>query len=295
MEAIEGTLNHIRYQNDKNFLIGMFQAGKTETCALGVIHRPEPGQLYRLFGKWNDDSKFGKQFKFDRYEIIIPKDELGIFRYLVKIAKFVGPIVGRRIIDQYGETALDVLTAEPERVASEISGITFARAAEIQKALIANKALESVMVELEATLGGMGLRRSVFDDLIAKYGPDAVKIIKEQPHAVLSGCSGCGFPTADKIAIERLQCDRQDIGRQKAAVLHVLEENQRNGGHTWMQIDVLLTQCQMLIGYVPQSGYIALIDAGEIIQTGSLVAKATTAQAEREIAEIIKGFLINGI
>ena len=294
MEALTGTLNHIRYQNDKNFLIAMFQDGKKETCALGVIHRPEAGQLYRLFGKWKDDSKWGQQFAFDRYEIIIPRDELGIFRYLVKIAKFVGPIVGKRIIDIYGETALDVLTNDPQRVAAEINGITEPRALEIQKALIDNKALESVMVTLETTLGGMGLRRSVFDDLIARFGPDAVKCLQDAPYRILCGCSGCGFPTADKIALERLQVDRQSVERQKAAVLHVLEENQRNGGHTWMQTDVLLTACNALIGFVPQSGYLQLLEAAEIVSAGSrMTAKAATAQAEKEIAEIIKGFLTN--
>lgn len=295
MEALEGTLNHIRYQNDKNFLIGMFQDGKRETCALGVIHRPEAGQLYRLFGKWRDDSKWGQQFAFDRYEIIIPRDELGIFRYLVKIAKFVGPVVGKRIIDTYGETALDVLTNNPARVAAEISGITEPRAIEIQKALVANKALESVMVTLETTLGGMGLRRSVFDDLIARFGPDAVKCLQDAPYRILCDCSGCGFPTADKIALERLQVDRQSIDRQKAAVLHVLEENQRNGGHTWMQTDVLLTGCNALIGYVPQTGYLQLLEAGEIVVSPDkkMTAKAATAAAESEIAGIIKGFLTN--
>lgn len=297
MEALEGTLNHIRFQNDKNFLIGMFQDGKREHCALGVIHLPEAGQIYRLFGKWMDDSKWGRQFKFDRYEIIIPKDELGIFRYLVKTAKFVGPIVGKRIIDKYGDTALDVLTAEPERVASEISGITLTRAHEIQKALIDNKALESVMVELEATLGGTGIRRSVYDDLITRFGVDAVKVLKEQPYDVLCSCNGCGFLTADKVAIDRLSIDRQDIGRQKAAVLHALEANQQGGGHTWMKTDVLLTQAQALIGYVPQAGYVQLLRAAEIVdaQPEQLTAKATTAAAEAEIATIIKEFLSYGI
>jgi len=139
----------------------------------------------------------------------------------------------------------------------------------------------------------MGLRRSVFDDLIARFGPDAVKCLQDASYRILCDCSGCGFPTADKIALERLQVDRQSIDRQKAAVLHVLEENQRNGGHTWMQTDVLLTACHALIGFVPQLGYMQLLEAGEIVVSPDkkMTAKAATAQAEQEIATIIKDFL----
>jgi len=66
MDLIEATLNHIRFQNDRGFLIGMFQSEKNEFAGLGNILRPEIGMSYKLMGKWSIDPSGGSNSKSKR-------------------------------------------------------------------------------------------------------------------------------------------------------------------------------------------------------------------------------------
>jgi len=238
-DSIEAILSHIRFSNEKGFLIGCFQKNGKEIVGLGNILRPEVGQEYRLFGKQIRDPKWGSQYKFSTYESIVPKSNGGIYRYLVRTAKFVGPKIGTEIIEKYGTNALEVLKNEPNRIATEIKGITLERAEVIQKALVENEQTEAAIVEVEGIVGGLGLRGNLAVELVSKHGYDAIQLLKDDPYAVLTSIRGLGFLAADKVALTRLQYTSGDDRRRMAGVRHILKQN-RVDGNIWMrEADVL--------------------------------------------------------
>ena len=234
MNSIEATLSHIRFQNEKGFVIGCFQSGGKEIVGLGNILRPEVGTNYKLFGKQIMDPKFGKQYKFSTYEAIVPKSNGGIYRYLVRTAKFVGPKVGTAIIERYGTEALEVLKKDPKRVATEIRGITTERAETIRDALIANEQTEAAIVEVEGIVGGLGLRGNLAVELVSKYGYNVIQRLKDDPYDVITPIRGLGFLAADKVALMRLKYTRGDDRRRMAGVRHILKQN-RLDGNIWMR------------------------------------------------------------
>jgi len=284
-DSIEATLNHIRFQNDDGFLIGRFQVhgnDRKEIIGLGNILQPEIGMKYRLFGRIINDPKWGKQYKFQTYEAIVPKSTSGIYRYLVRVAKFVGPKIGMAITEQYGEDTLDVLKADPERVATEIRGITIERAKNIQAALIKNEQTEAAIVEVERIVGGLGLRKNLATELVAKHGYDAIKLLKDNPYNTLTKIRGIGFLAADKVALQRLKYQRGDNRRRMAGVKYILEQNRLNG-NIWMRESKLIQDVSLGVS-IGKDILDACVDKRIIVRNGELVALFEDSQAETYIS-----------
>ena len=290
MEPVQATLIHIRFERD-GFLIGMFQSEKGgEFAALGNILRPEVGMAYRLFGQWSTDKQWGPQYKFKTFETIIPKDSDGIYRYAVRIAKWIGPKTGRALIDAYGVDTLDILRKDPERVATDIKGITIERAKEIQAHIIQNQEIEGALVELERLIGGAGLRQSLPMDLVQKWGGNAVAMLKENPYRLIE-MKQVGFLSADRLAVDRFKVKPQSVFRQQAAVIHAIREKTHGEGHIWVDVKELMAEVKRIIRCDPGEGLARAIEKGTVVQEGWLIALRSMAKDERYIAEKVKRLL----
>jgi exodeoxyribonuclease V alpha subunit len=253
MEALTGTLEFVKFHRN-GFLIGQLDSGDT---ILGDMLEPCEGQKYRFTGEWVDNPRWGKQFKFARYQAEIPPTTDGIYRYIVRTAKWVGPKVGRDIIKFFGNRTLAILKYAPLRVAISIRGITLERAEEISRGLLENEDLEAAAVELENLFGGVGgLPKKTIPRLIERFGSDAPAQVRRNPY-VLQEIRGVGFPTADRTAI-KLGVDRESLERRAAATVHVLEEAAYNRGHVWLPLDKYEEKLQALIG-VPSDGVITTL------------------------------------
>lgn len=289
LDHISGTLTAIRYHQN-GFLIGSLQAEKKSIAVLGNMLSAEIGQKFKLFGKWSTDPKWGKQYKFKTHEAIIPKSTDGIYRYIVRIARWVGPKVGRAMIDQYGADTLDILREFPERVAADIKGITAARAKEIQTHIIQNQEIEGALVELEKLIGGAGLRQSLPMDLVQKWGGDAVTMLKENPYRLID-FKQIGFPSADRIAVDRFKVEPQSVFRQQAAVIHALRDKTHNEGHVWVDTRELVDEVKGMIRCNPGEGLARAIEKGAVVQEGGLVAMVAMARDEAYVAGKVKELL----
>ena len=292
MDMIEATLNHIRFERN-GFLIGMFQSEKNEFAGLGNILRAEIGMTYRLFGKWQVDPQWGRQYRFKTFEAIIPKSTDGIYRYIVRVAKWVGPKIARMLIEAYGSDTLDMLRDDPKRVAENIKGITLARAQEIQSIIRENQQFEGAMVELEKLVGGFGLRASLPVDLLQKWGANAVPMLRENPYLLIE-MERVGFPSADKLAIDRFKVKPQSVFRQQAAVVHAIQERAHGEGHVWVGIEELVNDVKKMIRCDPGEGLSRAIEKSAVVQDGGLVALASMARDEEYISKKVKELLHEG-
>lgn len=243
---IRGTLNSIRYQQD-SFIIGDFSnnAGPPSFFSiLGDMINPQVGMEYNLTGEWYEDPVYKLQFKFKSFETIKPSDLQGIYKYIVRICKFVGPSVGQSIIDKYGERTLDVMKKYPLKLSKNIKGLTQERAIEIQKSLRENEENEKLMVELEAILNVPGMHKNVAPRLIEMFQSSAAEILKNNPY-ILTNVKGIGFSLADRVALAN-SFDRESIYRKRAACLHVISEIMTTGS-VWVPRKKLVDDMKELI------------------------------------------------
>jgi exodeoxyribonuclease V alpha subunit len=291
MDTITGTLAGIRFSRN-GFLIGLLEDGES---VLGNMSEPIIGQTYRLAGDWVDDPKWGRQFKFDRYAAEAPQDAEGVYRYLVRVAKWVGPIVGRRIIKAFGDDALTILKENPSRAADEIKGLTLDRACEISSNLMDNEDRESAAVELETMLGGLHLPKHTITTLIETHHSDAPAKVRQAPYTSLMDVRGIGFTLADRVAVSpAVGYARDGEERRMAATLHVLEEAASGAGHTWLPGERLITEVQELIGFPPGPDVrVKLIEDEKIRVRDNMIALAKLADDERDVAGFIHQMLTN--
>lgn len=290
-----GILKGLIYKKE-DFIIAHFMRVSKKNddinfVALGEITNPQPGLAYRLHGSWITNERFGKQFKFKFHEVMQPKNTQGIYNYLVRVCKYVGPTVAQRLVDAYKEDTIDILKKDPGRVAKEIKGLSPERTFEIQEALKQNEKIESVLIELEKIFSEItGVRKSLPMDLVKMFGANAVEKIKENPYLV-SRIRGVGFPTADKIALA-IGFDERSPFREKSALFHVLESNMRENGGTYASIESACTEIKRLTGL---SGYDAIlhgVNKNEIDMTADdYLAINDIATDEQKIAEKIVDLL----
>jgi exodeoxyribonuclease V alpha subunit len=292
MDTITGTLTDIRFSKN-GFLIGLLSSGE---AVKGNMNEPIIGQEYRLAGDWEDDPKWGRQFKFQRYATETPRDSEGIFRYLVRVAKWVGPVVGRSIVKTFGDDALTILKQDPQRAADEIKGLTFKRAEEISRDLIANQDREAAAVELESMLGGHHLPKHTITTLIETYHSEAPALIRQSPYGTLMDVRGIGFTLADRVAVSQtIGYERDGIERRQAASLHALQEAATGAGHTWLPGEKLINEVQELTGFPPGPDVrVKLIEDDAIRVRNNMVALAKLADDERDVAGMILQLLVKG-
>ena len=292
MDIITGTLTDIRFSKN-GFFIGLLSSGE---AVKGNMSEPTIGQEYRLSGDWEDDPKWGRQFKFQRYATETPKDAEGVYRYLVRVAKWVGPAVGRQIVQVFGDDALTILKQDPQRAADEIKGLTLKRAEEISRDLIKNQDREAAAVELESMLGGHHLPKHTITTLIETHHSEAPALIRQSPYNTLMNVRGIGFTLADRVAVSKtIGYERDGIERRQAASLHALQEAATGAGHTWIPGEKLIKEVQELTGFPPGPDVrVKLIEDDAIRVRNNMVALAKLADDERDVAGIILQLLAKG-
>ncbi|MDI6752818.1 MAG: AAA family ATPase [Thermodesulfobacteriota bacterium] len=290
METINGTIDRINFAQN-GFLIAKLETGH---IILGNCTEATIGQEYEFRGQWTDHPKFGRQFKFDHYRAILPQDLDGIRRYIVR-ARWVGPVIARKIVKEFGEDALAVLKNDPERVMETISGITLARAQEISQTLKNQEKNEAATIELESMLGGQHLPKTTIPSLITKYGHDAPAQVRQNPYGLIEDVRGIGFPTADRVAMA-LKYEKDSIERRMAASLYALQDAAESRGHTWLPGDKFAERVGKLISLAPgEDAILTLLKEKKVEAVGTFgVALADLARDETDVAGLVRMLLCSG-
>ena len=283
--TITGNLSRVIFSNqDTHFVIASFNGDPGPFVALGTLPNAQPGMDYDLTGEWQENKKYGQQFKFDVYHIVEPTDATGIFNYLVRICKFVGPATGNLIIGKYQEQTLDVLKTDPGRVSREIKGITLERALDIQAELIKYAEYEQVIVKLESLLNIPGMRKSLLTDLLQEYKHEAADRVLENPYMLVQ-FHGIGFALADQVAILNADFPRDSLERKKAATIHAMNAINQEG-HVWVEKEKLIESVYELI-QVKELGLgldVLLADGDMVEDDAGDIAFAGMARDEQETA-----------
>lgn len=222
------------------------EAAKKSYSVLGEIEEPTIGQLYEFEGTLSYNGQYKtNEIRLSSYRTVIPTDTLGIERYLVDTAKWVGHATARALTKAFGQDTLRIIKESPERIAAATSGITIERAREMQKCLVENEKNELAAVEV-AQLLGASLPSRFAKKAIKKWGSDAAAIIRRNPFR-LTELHGVGFASADAIW-KSLSLPLDHPRRAAAAIVHVLTETHAVEGHTIIDERILIAKTKELIG-----------------------------------------------
>lgn len=259
---LSGTVEHVIYHNDKNqYTVLEMAAGDELVTVVGEFPFVSAGEELRVYGGWDTHPSFGQQFKAATFERARPATSAAMLKYLASGAvKGIGPATARRIVETFGDKALEVMEKEPERLV-QIKGITK------EKAMAIGEELNRVygIRELMTYLGAYGVRPEEAVLVWKQYGQDSVACIQEDPYRLCDEGIQISFTIADVIA-ESMEKPRDDLGRVQAGVLYVLRHNLDNG-HTCLPWDRLCEASARMLGVELEMAQDAVYTLCESFQT----------------------------
>ena len=238
---------------------------------VGNLPEVTPGESLRLEGIWTTNPQYGRQFKVERCEQILPATVEGIKKYLGSgLVKGVGPVTAARIVQRFGADTLRVLDEEPRRL-REALGVGPKRAVAIAKSWDEQKQIRQVMLFLQSH----SVTTSLAVKIYKTYGDDAIHVVQENPYRMARDIWGVGFKTADKIAHD-LGLPLDAPSRVQAGVAHTLSQL-ADEGHVYAPEEELVPAATRLLDVSPDLVKAAIedLDAEEIVRCETLIYPTT--------------------
>lgn len=289
--ALEGRLESITFYNEENhFVIGRLRSSDTKglVSILGYMPDPNPGESLRVKGNWQSHPRYGQQFRFDFFEVLLPATVDEIVSYLQSgFIKGIGPKKVARIAARFKEDTLQVIENHPERLA-EIKGIGPATAKHIAQEWQNHHAARSLMRFLQEN----GLQSAYGAKLMSHYGHEAEQILRTDPFRLTVDFPRIGFFIADRV-IQNSNLSIDPEQRARACLRHLLEQA-GGDGNVFEYENNLLSKARNLFQIDTQDGSEALlqlerdneivIDSSIAGEDGRAVYPVDLYEAERTIA-----------
>ena len=293
---LTGEITTIIYQNELNsYTIAEMYVeeidGKEDNLITIVGYLPfvVEGDELKVVGKFVEHKEYGKQFKIDTFEKLMPQTLEALERYLGNgMIKGVGPATARKIINTFGEDTISTLKFQPLKLA-QIKGITKEKAIEISESFIEHWEVWQIVGFLERFGIGAENSKRVYDEL----GTNAIEQIEKNPYILIDIARGVDFKQVDKMAMD-LGLSENNDKRIKSAIKYALIKITYNGHCCTLQ-ENLVEFVRTLIGiqteYI-EDGYINLMTSGEIVEEErengeTWVYLASFYQTEKSIADKI--------
>lgn len=251
-ETLQGSVLRIRYRNEQNgYAILSIQPKEGQPfTAVGYFPPVREGMQLSMSGGWTTHPTYGKQFKVDASQEVIPDSIPGMVGYLSSgMVKGIGPAYAQAIVDAFGEQTFDVIDNHPEKLLT-VHGIGKGRAKQILSSWREHKEVRNVMMFLQS----LGVGTAYAAKIYKKFGKRSIELVKRNPYS-LTMVWGIGFKIADGVA-DALGIRADDLFRCRSGVLYTLETLGARG-HVYAGRHQLMKAAQGILG---------LVDPGPVLQ-----------------------------
>lgn len=240
---IEGSIEEIIFRNDENgytvFLIDF--KGALTTC-VGKLVNANIGENLSLEGDFVNNSKYGIQFAFTSYEIILPTSLAGIERYLSSgLIKGVGPVTAKNIVQTFKEQTFDIIEMSPSSLA-QIKNISIKKALEIGEKFKELKKMQNSIMFLQKYNISTNMAMKIYEF----YGANTINVVKANPYRLVEDIDGIGFMSADRIA-KSIGIPQESEFRVRAGLLYTMLSSTEKTGNTFLPKKMLESQSLALL------------------------------------------------
>ena len=196
-EQIKGVVDTIIFQNEENgYTVASIESSEFDFVAVGTLFGVSEGETVILTGSWIDHPSYGEQFKIELCEKQMPSGRDEILRYLSSgIIKGVRKATAKKIVEKFGDDALDVISTLPEKLAS-INGISEKKAYEIQRSFNEQLGTSDLFMFLQR----YGISANVCMKVYRKNRLVSKAAVMANPYLLCDTDYGVSFRKADEIA-----------------------------------------------------------------------------------------------
>lgn len=244
---IKGQITDIIYENEINgYMVAEFKTQEEDIVITGYLPFINNGDTLKLTGKFVTHPEYGRQFKIETFEKIMPETLDALERYLAGgIITGVGPATARKIIKEFGDETIHVLRFEPDKL-SNIKGINLEKAIRISEEFTEKWSLWEIVGFLEK----FGISAQNSKKVYEAFGKDAISEIEANPYMLLDITYGVDFKKIDKMALD-LGLANNDEKRIESAIKYSLALASNNG-NTCVEKQNLITFVQNLLNVEPK-------------------------------------------
>ncbi len=198
MEII-GQIVGIIYKNEINsYTIAEFETDDEPITVVGYLPFINEGDTLKVIGKFVEHKEYGRQFKIDTFEKMMPQTLGALEKYLANgNIKGIGEALAKRIVKRFGDETIHVFKYEPKRLA-EVKGISENRAIEMAEDFVQNWEVWQIVGFLERFGIGAEHAKKVFDLL----GTNAIEQIEANPYILIDIAKGVDFKQIDRMALD---------------------------------------------------------------------------------------------
>ncbi|MGL4990632.1 MAG: SF1B family DNA helicase RecD2 [Sarcina sp.] len=242
MEELKGVVENIVFKSDESgYTVIKIRDLANVYTAVGLTPNVKEGQNLKLFGNWISHAQFGRQFKIEQYEEILPTSKEGIERYLSSgIIHGIGPVTAKKIISKFGEKTLEVLDNDINKL-KEVEGIGKKKLQIIIDSYNEQKELKNISLFFQNH--GISMNQTL--KIYKKYGNMSIDVVKENPYILCEEITGIGFKTADKIA-QSLGVEKKSIFRIQCGIAYIINKFCASG-NTYMPQNELINEAIELL------------------------------------------------
>ena len=230
MEIIQGVISAVVYQNyDNGYAVLRVRCQDSQTVTVvGTIPRPSVGERLMVTGRWSTHQSYGKQFEAEFLERLMPETAMEILAYLSsRVIKGIGPRMAARIVDYFGDSTLQIMEREPEKLAL-VSGISAQKA----KAIGEEFRLQVGMRQLMEFFALHHLPADLAVRTYKLYGDQTIEQLYDDPYLLMDEGLDAPFGAVDRFAID-LGIAGDDPRRIEAGILFELRYN-LTAGHSFL-------------------------------------------------------------
>ncbi len=241
MKEIIGLISRVFFSKDNwaSVLIDVDKDGSTIRAA-GSIVNPVVGTRMLFMGDFENDPKWGEQFKIKSSRLYGKMTKEGLIGYLSSgFITGIGEKTARKIVDTFGDNTLDIIENHPIKLAT-IPRISLEKAKEISKMYKAS----SVYMEIYQLFGNKITDNQV-KNIYAAYGEKAVKVIQNNPYQLIHDIDGFGFRKVDALALNYGIPKNSPVRIGAALSFALTEESQK--GHCYSNLLSLQAEVNNLL------------------------------------------------
>ncbi|MFR0921927.1 MAG: ATP-dependent RecD-like DNA helicase [Clostridia bacterium] len=222
---IKGEITDIIYQNDVNsYTIAVLETEEEETTIVGYLPFVKSGDTLRVEGKFVEHKDYGRQFKVETFEKLMPETLDALEKYLANgSVKGIGEATAKKIIKTFGEDTINVFKFEPEKLA-QIKGISKNKAIEMSESFLENWEVWQIVGFLERFGIGAENAKKIYDLL----GINAIEQIEANPYILIDMARGVDFKQIDQMAL-KLGIDYDNQKRVESGIKYGLIKATYNG------------------------------------------------------------------
>ncbi|SFJ75236.1 exodeoxyribonuclease V alpha subunit [Desulfomicrobium apsheronum] len=246
MNTISGEVVTVVYHNPENgYVIARVDSPSEpgQINVVGLLGDVAPGESLRMSGEWVEHPKFGRQFKAETCEHLLPASINGIRRFLGSGAiKGIGEKTADRMISRFGSQILDIMDSDPEQLL-EVEGIGPAKLRTIISSWQEKREVRGLMLFLQTH----GVATTFAHRIFRHYGVNAVQRLRANPYDLAYDIHGIGFRTADEVAL-KLGFAEDAPQRLEAGVEYCLRQVADGAGHMFLPRPVLAEEAAKLLG-----------------------------------------------